>query len=505
MKRTNLFLMGLMTLMMICFTACESNNNMFDADYAKDIIGTWVYENDTIFDRMEIYADGTYGKAISNSKTKEYYSEDGTWTVKKNELVFVSSESKNSLRTTIEVLAPKVMVVLTDKTTKNTKSYRYVETDFPDKLVGTWTCAEANYAEALIIEKDGSFVATGVSGDKYWEGRKGYISRNNESYSYYYEDANYVFGNCKIVLGQMIQFLDFDGNTHLYKLCTKDFSKQIVGMWVYNNGTVKGTNDKAIMTFTEDGKLTYTGFSPMRDDFILNSENKYKVIGDLVLTNLLTSDITYTASRIVINNNATSLGDIMTSYIYPQGETEATPTSFLRVKQTLNLPTGKYNYSATYVTNANGKDEEITMMGYSFNISKMNGSNLDKMLNHLLFSVEFPTTDTIQYQYIYNNQTLVFKAPIVVDGNKVTIKMSEFSPYYRDVDMYMFQDAKNSQLHMYMPKYAFVNYFANMDLAALVTEGKIDLTDSAAVEKRFTDMDARVKSINLSIVMKASK
>ena len=276
-------------------------------------------------------------------------------------------------------------------------------------------------------------------------------------------------------------------------------------MWVYNNGTVKGTNDKAIMTFTEDGKLTYTGFSPMRDDFILNSENKYKVIGDLVLTNLLTSDITYKASRIVINNNATSLGDIMTSYVYPQGETEATPTSFLRVKQTLNLPTDKYNYSATYVTNANGKDEEITMMGYSFNISKMNGSNLDKMLNHLLFSVEFPTTDTIQYQYIYNNQTLVFKAPIVVDGNKVTIKMSEFSPYYRDVDMYMFQDAKNSQLHMYMPKYAFVNYFANMDLAALVTEGKIDLTDSAAVEKRFTDMDARVKSINLSIVMKASK
>ena len=69
----------------------------------------------------------------------------------------------------------------------------------------------------------------------------------------------------------------------------------------------------------------------------------------------------------------------------------------------------------------------------------------------------------------------------------------------------MFQDFNNSLLHMYMPTYAFVNYFANMDLAALVTEGKIDLTDSAAVEKIFTDMDARVESINLSIVLKTLK
>lgn len=123
----------------------------------------------------------------------------------------------------------------------------------------------------------------------------------------------------------------------------------------------------------------------------------------------------------------------------------------------------------------------------------------------MLFSVEFPTNDIIQYQYVYNNQTLLFKAPVIVDGNKVTIKISEFSTFYRDVDIYMFQDFNNSLLHMYMPTYAFVNYFANMDLAALVTEGKIDLTDSAAVEKIFTDMDARVESINLSIVLKTLK
>jgi hypothetical protein len=50
---------------------------------------------------------------------------------------------------------------------------------------------------------------------------------------------------------------------------------------------------------------------------------------------------------------------------------------------------------------------------------------------------------------------------------------------------------------------AFINYFANLDVIALVTEGKIDPTDAAAVEKVFADMEARVESINVSFVLKA--
>jgi hypothetical protein len=144
-------------------------------------------------------------------------------------------------------------------------------------------------------------------------------------------------------------------------------------------------------------------------------------------------------------------------------------------------------------------------MGYTFNIGKMEGKNLDKMLKTLLFAVEFPNANTIKYQYHYNGQNLVFEAPIVVDGNKVTIKMSEFSPYYRDVDMYMFQDQDDCQVHMYMPTYAFINYFANMDLAALTVTGDIDLTDAAAVEAIFERMDERVESINVSFTFKATK
>ena len=97
------------------------------------------------------------------------------------------------------------------------------------------------------------------------------------------------------------------------------------------------------------------------------------------------------------------------------------------------------------------------------------------------------------------------EAPIDVDGNKVTIDLSVINSAYRKVEMYMFQDADNSQLHMYMPTSGFINYFANIQLTALNAEGKIDLNDATAVEKVFADLDACVESINLSLVMKARK
>ena len=37
----------------------------------------------------------------------------------------------------------------------------------------------------------------------------------------------------------------------------------------------------------------------------------------------------------------------------------------------------------------------------------------------------------------------------------------------------------------------------------MLTEGKLDSTDTAAVAKVYADMEARVESINLSFVMKA--
>ena len=83
--------------------------------------------------------------------------------------------------------------------------------------------------------------------------------------------------------------------------------------------------------------------------------------------------------------------------------------------------------------------------------------------------------------------------------------MSAVNPACRSVEMYMFQDQDDCQLHMYMPTYSFINYFANMDLAALAVTGGIDLTDAAAVEAIFARMDERVESINVSFTFKATK
>ena len=98
-----------------------------------------------------------------------------------------------------------------------------------------------------------------------------------------------------------------------------------------------------------------------------------------------------------------------------------------------------------------------------------------------------------------------FNTPFTVEGNKVTLDMSKVNPACRKVDMHMFQDADDSQLHMYMHTDAFINYFANLEVIASIMEGKINPADEAAVAKVFADMDARVESINVSFVLKARK
>ena len=43
----------------------------------------------------------------------------------------------------------------------------------------------------------------------------------------------------------------------------------------------------------------------------------------------------------------------------------------------------------------------------------------------------------------------------------------------------------------------------DQQIGSMVAEGKLDTTDTAAVEKVFADMAARIESINVSFVMKA--
>lgn len=394
--------------------------------------------------------------------------------------------------------------------------HNFIEHDFTQELVGTWTYLEEGQAEAMVIKADGSFTTIGVmkNGGLYEE--KGTIKVVNNKVTLAFDGDKETFeGRLELVAGKSMSIVMFDDNDVRldYDYCKEDLSDEIIGMWVCNDGKPGGENDIAIVTYSKDGKTTTTAqASDFLFDNLLNVQSDYKVIGDIVIRflpkeNVAEGKIPFIVSRLTYTPNGTALGDILTEHQYlstENGIVELT-SSFLRIKQHLELPGMKYDYNNTYVSNVKGLDEDMTMMGYTFNIGKMEGKNLDKMLKTLLFAVEFPNANTLKYQYLYNGQNFVFEARIVVDGNKVTIKMSEMHPYYRDVDMYMFQDKDNTQLHMYMPTSSFINYFGNMDVAALAYAGEIDVTDAAAVEAIFDRMDERVESINVSFVLKARK
>lgn len=142
-------------------------------------------------------------------------------------------------------------------------------------------------------------------------------------------------------------------------------------------------------------------------------------------------------------------------------------------------------------------------MGYTFNFAKMTNSELNKLLNSLLFNVEFPDANNIQYIYMYNNAKEVLEAPIAVEGNKLTVKMSANEPALKDVVFYAFQDADNSQLHFYMHRDAFVNFHANMQVKLMAAAGQLDLNDAAAVKAVYDNINAAVNTINVSLVFKA--
>ena len=84
--------------------------------------------------------------------------------------------------------------------------------------------------------------------------------------------------------------------------------------------------------------------------------------------------------------------------------------------------------------------------------------------------------------------------------------MSQKNPLFKDIDLYTFQDADASQMHMYMPTYAFINFFGNMQVTIMEQMGQLDLNDAAAVKAVFDSIDEAVETINVSFVMtKAAK
>ena len=384
----------------------------------------------------------------------------------------------------------------------------HIYDDHSADLVGTWSCFTENYAEVIIISADGTAVSYGVEDGEYWENVRGKVSVKENNITMIFEDDDNLTGHFDIIPGQAFSLFEDSGERYVYNYCANDLADEIVGMWVCNDGLTDGIT---IMSYSDNGKMTITTAAALgTNDPLVKRESDYVVVGDLMFMKLPAANVEgqpmYTAARMTYTPNGTSAGDIMTHKKYiPSGNgLKESVMSFLRVKQTLNL-TGTYDYSSAYISNVKGKDEDFTILGHTFNMADIKGGNFDMLFRSELFCVDLNTNTITQHFLPANGQDVAIEIPTTVEGNKVTLDYSAVTSGLRKVDMYMFQDADDSQLHMYMHTDAFINYFANLEVATMLQAGEINSTDAAAVEKVYTDMEARIESINVSFVFKARK
>ena len=383
---------------------------------------------------------------------------------------------------------------------------KWAEVDYSDDIVGIWTSLEHDHAAAYVINGDGTVSSFGVDSEGTWEDVMGTYEVENNKISMKFDSGHNIEGSFDIIPGQTLSIVETKtGNRYTFQYCAEDLSEEIIGMWVCTQTNALDA-EMAVNIYQEDGKAIFTGFDPWNEGYMANVETTYKVIGDLMIqtTPFGEGSFPYLAFRLTYTPNGTELGDILTNtYVMAFGDEVIESSSIhLRIKQDLVLSGNKYDYSATYVSNVSGSDEEFEFMGHTFSIAGMDGVMMDKMLKALLFSVEFPDANTIRYSCYYEGAMKSIDVPIAVEGNKMTVKMSEKKAVYRDLEVYTFQDIDNCQFHMYMPRTAFVNFFSNMQVAIMAEMGELDITDAAAVEAIYNGIDNAVETINLSFVFK---
>ena len=387
----------------------------------------------------------------------------------------------------------------------NDCDHDFIEVDYSKDIVGTWTVLEPEHSAAYIFNADGTMSTTGIDGEVYWEDEKGTYELVNNKITMKFDSGRIINGSFDIIPGQTISIVGEKGR-HTYQYCKEDLADEVVGMWVCNNVTWMDA-DMAINVYQADGKAYFTGFvGNAANGYEANVETRYKVIGDLMFQSnpwKLDGAPQYLVFRLNYSPNATELGDVLTNTTLMAfgDEVIEMTASMLRIKQYIELPGMKYDYIKTFVTNVKGEDKDIPFLNTSFNFAKMDGSIIDKFLKSILFTVEFPEANKIKYSYLLEGKNIVIDAPIEVDGNKMTIKMSANNPAYQDVDMYAFQDQDNTQMHWYMPTTSFEKFFGNTSVALMLGYGQLDKDDTEGIANVYKTIADAVESINLSLVM----
>ena len=391
--------------------------------------------------------------------------------------------------------------------------HNFIEYDYSKALVGTWTYfADNGQAEAMVIKADGSFTTTGVMGGGYLYEEKGTIKVVNNKVTLAFEGDNEAYeGRLELVAGKSMSIVMFnDNDVRLdYDYCEEDLADEVVGMWVCTYVPWMDA-DMAVNVYQADGKAFFTGFVGNVDfDYAANVETTYTVIGDLMFqSNPMSYEGApeYLAFRMDYSPNGSEHGDVLTNtnIMVFGDEVIETTASMIRIRQSLDLKGQTYAYKSAYVSNVKGKDEDFSVMGQTFNMANINAVNFDMLFGADLYSAVL-NANSITHQFRPNRQLVEIVTPITVVGNKVTLDYSGANPACRKVEMYMFQDQADSQMHMYMPTSSFINYIANMVIGEMIAAEELDPTDIAAIEKVYTDMEARVESINVSFVFKARK
>ena len=405
-----------------------------------------------------------------------------------------------------KLLAIAFVAMLSFSSCEKECDHDFIMVDYSNDIVGTWTLIESDHAAAYIFNADGTLSTTGLDGEEYWEDVKGTYSVVNNKITIKFESGRIINGSFDIIPGQTISIVGEKGR-HTYQYCKEDLSEEIVGMWVCTQSTAI-ENEMAINTYQEDGKALFTGITLETNGYMANLESTYKVIGDLLIQKYYINEDEpqYLTFRLNYSPNATTMGDVLTitSIMTIGDQVVESYSSMLRIKQELNLEGKKYDYIRTYISNVKGENQDIPFFNTTINFANLDNAMFDKFLKATLFAVQFPDANTIEYSFLMGEQLTPMQAPIEVEGNKMTIKMSELNDVYRDIDIYTFQDQDDSQMHMYMPTASFENFLGNMQVNLMDAQGQLDITDKAAVEAIFSMVENAIQSINISFVMTKS-
>ena len=379
----------------------------------------------------------------------------------------------------------------------------FIEHDYTQELIGTWSVIGPDAVEALVIKADGTMEFTGVHDGEFFESTARYELSNNRM-RIIWDDGTIDEGRLNVVEGSDFSLVIDEGTGagYYFKYCHEDFSEKLIGSWLCQDGM-----SSQIWTYHADGTADCVSYYYLEEPYQTFLPGTYKLVGDILCETYKYSEdykLSFGA-RLSITPEGSPFGDVLALMTATYTEGDEYVANYVRVSPSLDLAGQKYEYFNTSVTNAEGEDKDVPFLNTSFNFAKMDGSIIDKFLKSTLFSVEFPDANTLKYSFLVGGQNTSMTAPIAVEGNKMTIKMSENNPVFHDIEVYTFQDQNNTQMHLFMPTASFEKFFANTSVHVMLGNGQLDENDTEAIAGVYQTVADALESINLSIVMHSNK